>query len=86
MSKMKMLLTVVMALGLTLGLAGMASAATISCGECHGAIFNNASTGASGSMSVDARALPSSDPRAVPAYQTTSRRRTTTTVDCTAST
>ena len=69
MSKMKMLLTVVMALGLTLGLAGMASAAKISCGQCHGAIFNNASTGSSGSTSVEPNALPATDPRAVPSYE-----------------
>ncbi|MGC2423650.1 MAG: hypothetical protein WA666_04775, partial [Nitrospirota bacterium] len=69
MSKMKMLLTVVMALGLTLGLAGMASAASISCGQCHGAIFNNASTGSAGSTSVDARTLPATDVRALPSYE-----------------
>lgn len=30
-----------MAFGLTLGLAGIASAATIACGQCHGAYINN---------------------------------------------
>ena len=41
MVRIKVLITVVMAFGLTLGLAGMASAATITCGQCHGAYINN---------------------------------------------
>ncbi len=40
----------------TLGAPAPASAATINCGQCHGTIFNNASTGSSGSVSYDARA------------------------------
>ena len=69
MSKLKMLLTVVMALGMTLGLAGMASAASIRLRSVPRHVFNNASTGSNGSKSFDARNLPSSDPRAVPGYE-----------------
>ena len=44
-------------------LAGAASAASIDCGQCHGSVFNNASTGSSGSISYDARG------GAVPGYE-----------------
>ena len=55
MGKLKVLLTAVAAIGLIFGLAGMASAAGIHCGQCHGVFFNNASTGSSGSISYDMR-------------------------------
>jgi hypothetical protein len=39
--KARRLVLAALVIGLTLGLAGMASAATISCGQCHGAYTNN---------------------------------------------
>ncbi len=58
MSRLRVLLTAVAAMGLILGVAGMASASTIGCGQCHGVFVNNSTAGVStrgGSVSHDLR-------------------------------